>query len=387
MAKTIFRQLLDLASQRNLRAIEKRHNKESGQEKITAWEQFVSMSFAQLTNCSGLREIETGLESISRKIYQLGIHKKISKSSLSRANNSRPSIIFQKFAYSLIDEAKEYYEQKFFYKKFSGIVYALDSTYISLCLSLCGWGQIGKQKIAGVKVHTLLNINTAIPQFIRVSSGSMSDCNAMDWITTEPGAYYVMDKAYVDFKRLNKINEAKGFFVVRFKNNIKFEKTFSRTFNRRNGVRADEVGCLTGTVGKKDYHDKIRKIIFYDRKKKKTLVFMTNNFSIKPHIIAELYKRRWMIEIFFKWIKQNLKIKKFFGNSLNAIETQIWIAISTYLLVMIAKKKLQLQKPLSQILYIISFSLIENTKLFQAVNYAPTPKRDTSLYKQLNLFN
>jgi len=387
MQKTIFRQLLDLVSQRNFRIIAARYDKTTSQQKLSAWEQFVSMSFAQLTSCRGLREIESGFESISHKSYQLGIRTKISKSSLSRANNTRPSIIFQKFAYSLIEKAKEYYKQDSFLDDLDAIVYALDSTYISLCLSLCNWGQIGKQNIAGIKLHTLLDVGSSIPSFISVTNGSAPDNRMLDLITIEPGAFYVMDKAYVDFKRLNKIDEQKGFFVVRFKKNIKFKRATSNSFEPKLGVMADQVGYLTGCVGKKDYGSKIRKIIFHDHEKNKTLVFMTNNFSVNPQIIAMLYKHRWKIEIFFRWIKQNLRIKKFYGTSLNAVETQIWIAISTYLLVAIAKKRLQLERPIQQILHILSFSIIETIELFHIVNNTHPPEVGCSPFKQLNLFN
>jgi len=387
MQKTIFRQLLDLVPLRSLRTIREEHDKITGQQKLSTWEQFVSMSFAQLTNCSGLREIESGFESISHKSYQLGIRTKISKSSLSRANNTRPSIIFQKFAYSLIEKAKEYYQQDSFLEDLNAIVYALDSTYISLCLSLCNWGQIGKQNVAGIKLHTLLNISSSIPSFISLTKGAAPDNSMMDFVTVEPGAFYVMDKAYVDFKRLNKIDEQKGFFVVRFKKNIKFKRATSNPFDQKSGVMADQVGHLVGIVGKKDYCNKIRKVIFHDNERNKILVFMTNNFSVESQTIAALYKNRWKIEIFFRWIKQNLRIKKFYGTSLNAVETQIWIAISTYLLVAIAKKRLQLERPIHQILHILSFSIIETIELFHIVNSAPPPEKELSQFKQLNLFN
>ena len=387
MQKTLFRQLLDLTPQRSFTSIVEKYDTKKSQQRLSAWEQFVSMSFAQLTNCSGLREIEAGFESISHKSYQLGIRTKISKSSLSRANNRRPSIIFQKFAFCLIKQAKEYYKDDSFAKEFKGIVYALDSTYISLCLSLCRWGQIGQQNIAGIKLHTLLNVSSSIPSFIRVSEGSVPDNIALDWLTIEPGAFYVLDKAYVDFKRLNKIDEKKGFFVVRFKHNIKFKRFSSSACNLTKEVVSDQVGYLVGSVGKKDYCNKVRKVIFHDLERNKTLEFMTNNFEVDPQVIASLYKHRWKIELFFKWIKQNLRIKKFYGTSFNAVETQIWIAISTYLLVAIAKKQLNLLRPIQQILHILSFSVIETSDLFQLVNNLPIIDCKGAWRNQLNLFD
>ena len=387
MQKTLFRQLLDLAPQRRFISIVEKYDTRKSQQRLSAWEQFVSMSFAQLTNCNGLREIEAGFESISHKSYQLGIRTKISKSSLSRANNNRPSIIFQEFAYCLIDQAKEYYKEDSFEEELNEIVYALDSTYIPLCLSLCRWGQIGKQNIAGIKLHALLDVGSAIPSFIRVSEGTMSDNNALDWITVEPGSFYVMDKAYVDFKRLNRIDEQRGFFVVRFKSNIKFRRAYSNSFNSPKEIITDQVGYLVGCVGRKNYHSKIRKIVFHDYEKNKTFEFMTNNFLIEPQSIATLYKHRWKVELFFKWIKQNLRIKKFYGTSFNAVETQIWIAISTYLIIAIAKKRLNLQRPIQQILHILSFSIIETIELFQAVNNIHPIEHEHPWRKQLNLFS
>ena len=387
MHKTIFRQLLDLVPKRSLRTIVEKYDRVKSQQKLSAWEQFISMSFAQLTNCSGLREIEAGFESMAHKSYQLGIRTAISKSSLSRANNKRPSIIFQKLTYCLIEQAKEYYKKESFAEELGAIVYALDSTYISLCLSLCHWGQIGKQNIAGIKLHALLNVSSSIPSFIRVTKGIVADNLVLDWITIEPGAFYVMDKAYVDFKRLNKIDEQKGFFIVRFKKNIKFKRAYSNSCDQSNGVVTDQVGYLAGCVGMKNYCNKIRKITFHDYEKNKTLIFMTNNFLVDPRTIALLYKDRWKIEIFFKWIKQNLRIQKFYGTSLNAVETQIWIAVATYLLVAIAKKRLGLQRPIHQILHILSFSIMETNKLFQIVNKAPMQVNEPRPSNQLNLFN
>lgn len=382
MSKTVFSQLLEFTPKRQFKILSK---DKARPEKLSAWEQFICMSFAQLTHCSGLREIEISFATMSHKLYHLGIHTGISKSNLSRANNSRPSTIFKMLAELLIQRASKLYKDEPFERDLKNAVYVLDSTYIAICLSLFPWAQIGSQKYAGVKLHTQLDLRGSIPAFIRVSKGCFPDNKMLDEICIEPGAFYVLDKAYVDFARLNNIDEAKGFFVVRFKSNIKFHRLYSNAVD--GAVVLDQVGKLTGAEGKRKYHSKVRKIVFHDREKNKKFVFMTNNFSVPAKLIPTLYKHRWQIEIFFKWIKQNLRIKKFYGTSLNAIETQIWIAISTYLLVAIAKKTLKLRQPLSQILHILSFSLFEKEPIFQLLNKARPPQINPPHFNQLNLFD
>ena len=387
MDKAVFRQLLELVPQRSFRRTVARHESKHNNQILSAWEQFICMSFAQLTHCNGLRDIETSFRAMSHKTYHLGVHSNISKSQLSRVNNQRPSIIFSTLAKMLIKEARKLYRNDRFDKEMDEVVYALDSTYISLCLSMFPWGQIGNQKRAGLKIHTLLDLRGSIPTFIDVSEGSSPDNKILDSLLIEPGAFYVIDKAYIDFKRLNSIDEARGFFVARFKKNIVFTRISSNKVNLSKGVLVDQVGKFTGSVGRKKYQNKIRKVIFHDREKNKTLTFMTNNFSIDADNVAKLYKHRWKIELFFKWIKQNLRIKKFYGTSQNAVETQIWIAISTYLLVAIAKKKLNLEQPLAQILHILSISLFEKESLFQLLNKKNDLHIDYALDNQLNLFS
>jgi len=387
MDKIIFSQLLDFAPKRNLKNSAKKTKIVHGNKKISAWEQFVCMCFAQLTGCSGLRDIQTSFSAMSHKMYHLGIYSNISKSNLSRVNNQRPSEVFRSLVINLMKEARSLYKEDRFDKTLDEVVYVLDSTYISLCLSLFPWAQIGKQPIAGIKVHTLLDLRGSIPAFIDLSKGSCPDNKIMDKINIEPGAFYIVDKAYVDFKRLCRIDNERGFFVARFKINIAFTRTYSNKVEFNSGVISDQVGKFTGSVGKRKYQNKIRKIVFHDREKNKTLTFMTNNFTIEAHAVAQLYKHRWQIEIFFKWIKQNLKIKKFYGNSYNAVETQIWIAISTYLLVAIAKKRLNLKQPLAQILHIMSISLFEKESLFQILNKNNQGGLSNSTSNQLNLFS
>jgi len=387
MDKIIFAQLLNFIPRRKFKSLAKSKDKLRRSDSLTALEQFICMAFAQLTNCSGLRDIETSLMAMSHKVYHLGLQNSVSKSNLSRVNNKRPSIVFKSLAELLIKEARELYKDEAFENLLDEVVYILDSTYISLCLSLFPWGQVGKQKIAGLKVHTLLDLKGSIPTFIEVTGGSHSDNRILDKITIEAGAIYVFDKAYIDFKRLDRIDEARGYFVARFKKNIAFSRTTSNQITPETGVMLDQVGKFTGSVGKRKYQNKIRKVVFHDRESNRTLTFMTNNFSLKPEVIAKLYKHRWRIEIFFKWIKQNLRIKKFYGTSENAVETQIWIAISTYLLVTIAKKKLNLEQPLAQILHILSFSLFEKESLSQILNRNNKMTTRLSESNQLNLFD
>lgn len=386
MEKIIFGQLLELIPKRQFKLLSKKiKGKNKRSDSLSAWEQFICMSFAQITNCSGLRDIEASFETMSHKLYHVGIHKTVSRSNISRANNKRSSLVFKELAHLLIKQALKLYKGDIFEKDLKDAVYVLDSTYISLCLSLFPWAQVGKQNHAGIKIHTQLDLKGSIPTFIRVSKGSHPDNKVLDEIIIEPGAFYIMDKGYVDFTRLAKIDDAKGFFVVRFKTNIKFQRVSS---NQVSGyVLLDQIGVLSGSQGKKKYQNKIRKVIFHDHIRNKTLVFMTNNFSVNSELIPSLYKHRWKIEIFFKWIKQNLRIKKFYGTSLNAIETQIWISISTYLLISIAKKRLNLQSPIAQILHILSFSLFEKELLFQILNKNVPAKTNLDTGKQLNLFN
>ena len=384
MDKTVLRQLLDLVPQRSFRRLSCEQKVSFDKQGLSAWEQFICMSFAQLTHCTGLREIEISVSAMSHKTYHLGLHSSVSKSNLSRANNKRPSSVFKSLAELLIKQASNLYKGEKLEEELKQAVYILDSTYISLCLSLFPWAKIGKQHYAGIKVHTQLDLRGSIPTFIRVSKGTYPDNKMLDEIVIEPGAFYVMDKAYVDFARLSNIDDAKGYFVVRFKSNIKFKRLYSSYVTTP--VMLDQIGKLTGSEGKRKYQNKIRKVIFHDCKKNKNLVFMTNNFSIKAELIPALYKHRWQIEIFFKWIKQNLRIKKFYGTSQNAIETQIWIAISTYLIVAIAKKKLKLDQPLSQILHILSISLFENEPIFQLLNKTAYPLDAHPISNQLNLF-
>lgn len=386
MERIIFSELLDFVPKRQFRRCVEKYKGNHGVKSFTCWEQFVCMCFAQLTLREGLRDIEVCLRSMQSKLYQVGLTSTISRSTLADANENRSSKIYQSFCKVLIREARDLYVNDKFTEELDEVVYVLDSTYISLCLSLFPWGQIGKQQYAGIKVHTLLDLRGSIPSVISISKGASPDNKMLDEITIEPGAIYVMDKAYVDFKRLYRINEAKGYFVVRFKKNINFQRSSSAETHFNDGILADQTGILASREAKKNYPDKIRKIVFYDKEKNKNIIFLTNNFFLEAKLIALLYKKRWQIEIFFKWIKQNLKIKKFYGTSTNAVETQIWIAISTYLIIAIAKKKLKIKAPLYQILHLLSISLFEKQSLYQALNPPKEIVIMPSNCNQLSLF-
>jgi IS4 transposase len=345
------------------------------------------MCFAQLTWRESLRDIELCLRSMQNKLGSLGLHSKVSRNTLAKANEKRDSRIYRDFCRILIKQAKELYSDEKFSKELDETVYVLDSTYISLCLSMFPWGQIGAHNRAIFKIHTLLDLRGSIPSFIDISRGNYPDNKMLDKINIEPGAFYIMDKAYVDFQRLYNINQSKGYFVVRFKKHINFQRNTSADTNIKDGILLDQAGILARRETNKKYPDQVRKIVFYDKEKNKKIIFLTNNFSLKPQLIAMLYKQRWQIEIFFKWIKQNLRIKKFYGTSRNAVETQIWIAISTYLLIAIAKKQLRIKTPLYQILHFTSVSLFENIPLLQALNPPKELIHKPNKHKQLNLFN
>lgn len=387
MQRLVFSQLLDFAPKRQFRRCVSRYQGNKGIKNFTCWEQFVCMSFAQLTWRESLRDIELCMRTMQLKLNQIGLFSKISRSTLADANEKRDSKIYKDFCSILMKQARELYADEKFSKELEEAVYVLDSTYISLCLSMFPWGKMGGHNKAIFKIHTLLDLRGSIPSFIHISKGNFPDNKMLDNIRIEPGAFYVMDKAYVDFTRLAKINDEKGYFVVRFKSHINFKRLESNDSDLSKGVLVDQTGVFGRRETSKKYPDKVRKIIFYDKITNKKIIFLTNNFTLEAHIIALLYKRRWQIEIFFKWIKQNLKIKKFFGYSLNAVESQIWIAISTYLLIAIAKKQLKIKTPLYQILHFLSISLFEHIPLFQAVTPSHSLLKHNHMSKQLNLFD
>jgi hypothetical protein len=352
---------------------------------FTCLDQFLCMAFAQITYRESLRDIEACLRSQSNKLYHMGIRGTVSRSTLADANEQRDWRIYAELAHTLIATARTLYSAEPFIEELDETVYALDSTTIDLCLSLFPWATFRKRKGA-VKLHTLLDLRGNIPTFIYISDGKLHDINVLDFLPLEPGAFYVMDRGYVDFERLYTITQAAAFFVTRAKSNLKFRRLYSRQVDRAAGVICDQTIVLSGPVSKKDYTEKLRRIKYNDPQSGKTLVFLTNNFTLPTLTIAQLYRSRWQVELFFKWIKQNLRIKTFYGTSENAVKTQIWIAISVYVLVAIMKKQLRLSESLYTILQILSVTVFEKTSIIQLITDRDCKIKETSACNQLKLF-
>jgi hypothetical protein len=352
---------------------------------FTCLDQFLCMAFAQITYRESLRDIEACLRSQSNKLYHMGIRGTVSRSTLADANEQRDWRIYAELAHTLIATARSLYSTEPFIEELDETVYALDSTTIDLCLSLFPWATFRKRKGA-VKLHTLLDLRGNIPTFIYISDGKLHDVNVLDILPLEPGAFYVMDRGYVDFERLYAITQAATFFVTRAKSNLKFRRLYSRQVDRATGMICDQTIVLTGPISKKDYPEKLRRIKYNDPQSGKTLVFLTNNFTLPTLTIAQLYRSRWQVELFFKWIKQNLRIKTFYGTSENAVKTQIWIAISVYVLVAIMKKQLRLQESLYTILQILSVTSFERTSLIQLITERDCRIKEPPACNQLKLF-
>lgn len=345
------------------------------------------MMFAQFTYRESLRDIESCLAAISGKLYHSGVKSKVKRSTLSDANEKRDWRIYAEFAQLLIGEARELYKEDHkFSVNIDEIAYALDSSTIDLCLSLFPWAKFRKNK-AAVKMHTQLDLRGNIPTFIEITDGKVHDVNILDALTLEPGAFYIMDRAYLDFERLYHLNECLSFFVIREKRNFNYRRVYSNKVDKTLGFKCDQIIKLTGFYTKQKYPEKLRRIKYFDKETGKTLVFLTNNFTYQATIIAELYKERWKIELFFKWIKQHLRIKSFFGTSLNAIYTQIWIAVSAYLIIAIMKKRLKIELELYTILQILSISLFEKVTVNQLLNNKEYRNNINDDYNQLKMFD
>jgi len=380
--KYVFAQLTSFLPQR---VFDKFISKYSGNKYVkhfTCWNQLLCMVFGQLTNRNSLRDLIVILDAHSNKTYHLGFGKSVTKSNLAKANEKRNSKIFEEFAYFLIDIAQEKLKNDDF--KIKGKVYAFDSSTIDLCLSVFWWAKFRKTK-GGIKLHTLYDITTKIPVFIHITEATVHDVNAMDVIPYEVGAYYIFDRGYIDFKRLYKISTLSSFFVVRAKSNLKFIRMYSNKVNKNNGVKVDQIGKLAGFYVSKDYPEKIRRIKYYDIESKRNFIFLTNNIDLTAEQIALLYKNRWQVELFFKWIKQHLKVKSFWGTSENAVRIQIYSAIIAYCLVAIVGHDLKLERSTYEILQILGISLLDKTpvnELFTNIDYNNFKEHD---YNQLTL--
>jgi hypothetical protein len=380
--KYVFAQIVEFLPQR---VFDKFTNKYDGNKYVkhfSCWNQLLCMVFGQLTNRDSLRDLIVAINAHSGKSYHLGFGKSVTRSNLAKANLKRNSKIFEEYAYYLINIARRVKENDDFQIK--GQVYAFDSTTIDLCLSVFWWAKFRKKK-GGIKLHALFDITTQIPAFIHITPASVHDMNAMDHLQYEPEAYYIFDRGYVDYTRLYKITIHSASFVVRAKKNLQFIRMYSRKYNKSIGIRCDQIGKLSGYYVSKEYPEKLRRIKFYDQETDRTFVFLTNNFELPAEQVAFLYKNRWQIELFFKWIKQHLKIKAFWGTSENAVRIQIYSAIIAYCLVAIAGERLKIKRSTYEILQVLGISLLDKTpvnELFANVNYNDVKEH---FYNQLSL--
>ena len=382
----IFSQLMSYIPKYEFNKCVSRYRGNHKVKSFTCWEQFLCMSFAQITFRESLRETITCLHAMSNKLYHMGIRSKISKSTLADANEKRDWRIYADFAQILIHHARNLYRDHDFGIDLDETVYALDSSTIDLCLSLFPWASFRKHKGA-IKLHTLLDLRGNIPTFIEITDGKVHDVNVLDKLIPEPGSFYIMDRGYLDFARLFLFHQFSSFFVIRSKSNFKFKRLYSHPVDKSTGLKCDQTIVLTGFYPSKDYPDKLRRVKYYDCETDKALTFLTNNFNLPALTITKLYKSRWQIELFFKWIKQHLRIKSFYGTSENAVKTQIWIAITNYILIAIVKKQLKISLSLYTFLQILSVSIFEQVHILQLVTNSVYNNPKEEHCKQLNLFN
>ena len=381
----VFAQLMDHLPMHTFRRTVARFGGDRWVKSFSCQEQFRAMAFAQLTYRESLRDIEICLSAQVSKLYHMGFREPVRRSTLADANETRDWRIYADFAQRLIVQARTLYADEEFGLDLKNSVYALDSTTIDLCLSVFPWAHFRTTKSA-VKMHTLLDLRGNIPSFIHISDGKLHDVNVLDLVVAEPGAIYVMDRGYVDFSRLYALHQVGAFFVTRAKSNMDAARVYSAASDRENGIICDQTIRLVGVQTCQHYPEHLRRIRFKDPETGKTLVFLTNQRTLPAATICALYKSRWQVELFFKWIKQHLRIKKFYGTSENAVKTQIWIAVSVYVLVAIIKKRLDLDASLYTLLQILSLTLFEKMPILQALSQAPPTSDDPALDNQLNLF-
>lgn len=385
--KYIFSQIIGLISHKQFQSIVNRHFGDYKVRDFSCWKQFLSMAFGQLTHRESISDTVLCLKANANKMYHLGIGEVVAVSTITRANENRTFQIYEDLAMLLITEAKQLYvHDDDLEVSLKGNVFAIDATTIDLCLSAFCWATFRSTK-GGIKLHTQLDLKTAIPEFILFSTASVHDVNVLDFIHFEPNSYYIMDRGYVDYKRLYKINTSGAFFVTRAKDNMNYRRLYSYPKDITGGVLYDQSIMLNNYYASKHYPIKIRRIKFKDAQTGKILIFLTNNFDLKATQIAQLYKHRWKIELFFKWIKQHLKIKSFWGQSENAVKTQVWIAISVYVLVAIAKKQFMLKQSLYEILQILSISIFERMPINQLFQQTQLQYFKEQKDNQLNMFD
>jgi len=384
--KLVFAQLMDFIAKRDFNECVARYQGNYRVREFSCRDQFLAMAFAQLTYRQSLRDIETCLNAVPTKLYHAGFRGRVSRSTLGDANKRRDWRIWADFAQVLIRRARALYARDDFGVTLKQTAYAFDSTTIDLCLALFPWACFRRRKGA-VKLHTLIDLRGNIPCFIRITHGKTHDVTVLDHLPIEAGAFYVMDKGYIDFGRLHAFTRQMAYFVTRAKKNLDSYRSESRTVDKSTGMRSDQTIVLQGPKTSQLYPEPLRRVAYYDAEHKRRLVFLTNNFALPALTIAQLYRSRWQVELFFKWIKQNLRIKAFYGNSVNAVKTQVWIAVSVYVLVAILGKELKLDRSLTEILQILSVTPFEKTPIFQALSTSAVPNFETSCCNQLSLFD
>ena len=383
--RTVFAQLVEYASHVEFQKCVRRYHSPRRKPRFSCWDQFLAMAFAQLTYRESLRDIEACLGAVPDKLYHMGLRGRVSRSTLADANEKRDWRIYANFAQTLVHEARRLYIDEPLGLELEQTVYALDATTVDLCLSLFPWARFRTTK-AGIKLHTLLDVRGAIPVFIWITDAKRADVEVLDVLVPEPGSIYLFDRAYVDFERLHRLNEARAVFVTRTKKNLRWRRRYSRPVDRTTGLVCDQTIVLTRKESAEAYPAALRRVKYRDPKSGKTLVFLTNDFTLPALTVAHLYRLRWQVELFFKWIKQHLRIKTFFGTSANAVKTQIWIAISVYLLVAIARKRLGVERDFYTILQILSVHTFEKTPLAQVLSDGDYTSTDGDISNQLSLF-
>ena len=384
--QVVFAQVMEFLPRHEFNACVRRYDGNRRPRGFTCRDQFLCLAFAQLTFRESLRDIETCLRALGPKLYHAGFRSPVSRSTLADANRTHDWRIYADFAQVLIRRARELYAHDSLGATLEQTTYALDSTTVDLCLSLFPWAKFRRRKGA-VKLHTLLDLRGNIPCFVHISHGKMHDVKVLDLMPIEPGAFYVMDRGYVDFRRLNRLTQGGAFFVTRAKRNMHYTRRARRQVDRATGLRSDQTIVLAGSKSSRLHPGPLRRIAYYDAENDRRFVFLTNNFTLPALTIARLYKCRWQVELFFKWIKQNLRIKTFYGNTDNAVKTQVWIAISVYVLVAIVKRELKVERSLSDILQILSVTLFEKIPLFQALAAHGPPDSENACHNQLTLFD
>lgn len=384
--RTLFSQLIDFLPMRRFRTCVERYRGDHKAQSFFCLDQFLCMAFAQLTYRESLRDIEASLRAAGGKLYHMGIGTRISRTTLADANDTRDWRIYADFAQGLIGTARELYAGEDLGLDLDATVYALDSSTIDLCLTLFPWARY-QRKHGAIKLHTLLNLRGSIPEFVHISDGKMHDVNILDLLVVEPGAFYVMDRGYLDFARFYALHQALAFFVTRARRRFQFARRYSHPVDLDSGLRCDQTIITTGQESATDYPQPLRRIVYFDAQHDRRLIFLTNNFELPALTITRLYKARWHVELFFKWVKQHLRIKAFYGSSENAVKTQVWIAITVYVLVAIVKKRLDLPQSLYTILQVLSVAILEKTPILEAFHEWPQLEQNSNDSKQLALFD